>query len=88
MSGIIRVGFPWASLLGFLRLVTNPRVSERPEAMAAAWKQVSAWLDCETAWVPQPTERHAELLAELLALPGVRENLVPDARRRWPSNTG
>ena len=74
-----RVGFPWASLLGFLRLVTNPRVFERPDSMAAAWKQVSEWLDCETARVPQPTERHAELLGELLALPGVHGNLVPDA---------
>jgi len=29
--------------------------------------------------VPQPTERHANLLNELLALPGVHGNLVPDA---------
>ncbi len=79
LSGVPRVGFPWASLLGFLRLVTNPRVFERPEPMTAAWEQVSAWLGCETAWVPEPTERHAELLGELLALPGVHGNLVPDA---------
>jgi hypothetical protein len=30
-------------------------------------------------WVPQPTERHADVLGELLALPSVRGNLVPDA---------
>src|SRR5664280_1531102 len=41
--------------------------------------QVRAWLACETAWIPQPTERHADLLNELLALPGVHGNLVPDA---------
>jgi len=34
---------------------------------------------CETAWIPQPTERHADLLDEILALPGVHANLVPDA---------
>jgi uncharacterized protein len=79
LSGVPRVGLPWVSLLAFLRLVTNPRMFERPESMAAAWNQVTAWLACETAWVPQPTERHAELLGELLALPGVRGNLVPDA---------
>jgi predicted nucleic acid-binding protein len=43
------------------------------------WVSLRAWLACETAWIPQPTERHADLLDELLALPGVHANLVPDA---------
>jgi uncharacterized protein len=73
------VGLPWASVLAFLRLVTNPRVFERPEPMRDAWQQVRTWLSSETAWVPQPTERHAELLGEFLAEPGVHGNLVPDA---------
>ena len=47
--------------------------------MADAWHQVRAWIACETAWIPQPTERHADLLNELFALPGVHANLVPDA---------
>ena len=38
-----------------------------------------AWLASESAWVPQPTERHGDLLGEFLALPGVHGNLVPDA---------
>jgi len=79
LNGPAPVGLPWASLLAFLRLVTNPRVFEHPEPMTDAWCQVLAWLGCETAWIPQPTERHAEVLGELLALPGVRGNLVPDA---------
>ena len=69
--GSAHVGLPWVSLLAFLRLVTNPRVFERPEPMADARHQVRAWIACETAWIPQPTERHADLLNELLALPGV-----------------
>ena len=73
------VGLPWASVLAFLRLVTNPRVFERPEPMRDAWQQVGTWFSSETAWVPQPTERHAELLGEFLAAPGVHGNLVPDA---------
>lgn len=79
LSGAPRVGLPWASLLAFLRLVTNPRVFERPEPIGDAWRQVLAWLDCETAWIPQPTERHAGLLGNLLADPGVHANLIPDA---------
>jgi hypothetical protein len=79
MNGAAPVGLPWASLLAFLRLVTNARVFERPEPIADAWRQVLAWLDCETAWIPQPTPRHAALLGELLATSGVHANLVPDA---------
>jgi toxin-antitoxin system PIN domain toxin len=73
------VGLPWVSLLAFLRLVTNPRVFEYPERIGDAWQQVCTWLTCETAWVPQPTERHANILGKFLALPGVHGNLVPDA---------
>lgn len=79
LSGPAPVGLPWPSLLAFLRLVTNPRVFEQPEPVAHAWRQVKAWLDCGPAWIPQPGERHAELLSELLALPGVHANLIPDA---------
>jgi predicted nucleic acid-binding protein len=54
-------------------------VFEHPEPMGDAWQQVRTWLTAETAWVPQPTERHADLLSEFLTLPGVYGNLVPDA---------
>jgi uncharacterized protein len=79
ISGSSRVGLPWAGLLGFLRLTTNPRIMERPLQMAAAWRQVTAWLAYETVWTPIPTERHADILATLLSEPGVHGNLVPDA---------
>ncbi len=79
LTGSVAVGLPWVTLLGFLRLVTNSRVVARPFTMPVAWQQVSAWLACEPAWIPQPTERHAGVLAELLALPGVQGNLVTDA---------
>jgi uncharacterized protein len=73
------VGLPWPSLLGFLRLVTNPRVFQEPAAMGDAWRQVRAWLGVEVAWIPQPTERHGEVLGALLAATGAQGNLVPDA---------
>jgi uncharacterized protein len=79
LNGAAPVGLSWASLLAFLRLVTNPRVFERPEPITDAWRQVLAWLNRETVWIPQPAERHAELLGQLLAIPGVQANLVPDA---------
>jgi uncharacterized protein len=79
INGSSRVGLPWASLLGFLRLTTNPRIIERPLPMATAWGQVTAWLAYGTVWIPVPTERHADILARLLAQPGMHGNLVPDA---------
>jgi toxin-antitoxin system PIN domain toxin len=79
LIGPVPVGMPWVTLLGFLRLATSARVLPRPMAMSLAWEQVSAWLACEPAWIPQPTARHADVLAELLALPGMQGNLVTDA---------
>jgi toxin-antitoxin system PIN domain toxin len=80
LTDAARVGLPWASLVAFLRLVTNPRVFEHPEPAADAWGQVLAWLDCGNTWIPQPTERHRDVLGPLLAaVPGVQGNLVPDA---------
>lgn len=79
LNGTAPVGLPWTSLLAFLRLTTNRRVFERPEPISEAWRQVLAWLAAERVWIPQPTERHREILGELLAGPGVHANLVQDA---------
>lgn len=79
LNGVAPVGLPWTSLLAFLRLTTNPRVFERPEPVSEAWRQVLSWLAAERTWIPQPTERHREILGELLAAPGVHANLVQDA---------
>ena len=79
LGGLNRVGLPWAALLGFLRLATNRRVVEKPLRMAETWEQVRLWLSVDTVWVPQPTERHDEVLGRLLSLPGVHADLAPDA---------
>ncbi len=79
LNALAPVGLPWMSLVAFLRLVTNPRVFERPEPIGDAWQQVRHWLASSSAWIPEPTERHADLLGQFLASPGIRGNLVPDA---------
>ncbi len=79
LNGAAPVGLPWASLLGFLRVTTNPRVFERPATVADAWRQVLAWLGCDCVWIPDPDDRHREILGALLQAPGVHANLVPDA---------
>jgi uncharacterized protein len=78
LSGQDRVGLPWASLLGFVRIVSNPRIAVNPPSIVQAWAQVDAWLDAPPVWVPTPGERHREVLASLI--PTVTSfNLVPDA---------
>ncbi len=62
-----------------MRIVTNPRVFDRPEPVDSAWHQVTAWLGAAVAWIPAPTPRHAAVLGRLLDAPGVRADLVPDA---------
>ena len=73
------VGLPWESLMGFLRVVTNPRALTRPLSIANAWNQVVAWLDRRCVGIPAPTERHPEILGGLIAATGARGNLVHDA---------
>jgi toxin-antitoxin system PIN domain toxin len=45
LNGTAPVGLPWPSLLAFVRLVSNPRIFERPDTVAGAWQQVEEWLD-------------------------------------------
>ncbi len=80
INGSAQVGMPWPSLLAFVRIVSNPRIFERPEHTVHAWNQVLAWLRCDTVWIPQPTERHASILGHLIAIDGVVDaNMIPDA---------
>jgi len=40
---------------------------------------VEEWLDCPPVWIPQPTERHREVLGSLLENQVGKANLVPDS---------
>ena len=73
------VGFPWPTLLAFVRLVSNPRIFERPRSVAQAWQQAQSWLSCDGAWIPDPSTRHRSVLNTLLTAQGMRAALVPDA---------
>ena len=79
LSEPARVGLPWESLLGFLRLVTNPRIYERPQTVARAWQQVEDWLGCESVWIPQAGDDHRAILGRLLENLGGGAKLIPDA---------
>jgi uncharacterized protein len=44
LKEVSRVGLPWASLLAFVRLVSNPKIFKNPVSVPVAWKQVETWL--------------------------------------------
>ena len=79
LSGPIRVGLPWPSLLAFVRLATNPLVVRRPATSQQAWRQAREWLSAEQAWVPIPTDRHTDIVGSFLETPWMTSRLVPDA---------
>ena len=71
------VGMPWHTLIGFVRLATQPAL-QSPLTMDTALLFVEEWLEWDTVWTPQPTPDHCSILANLLRRTP-RTHLVPDA---------
>jgi toxin-antitoxin system PIN domain toxin len=80
LNGVRRVAFPWLSLAAFLRISTHPRASDQPLSPADAWQHVEEWLSCDTAWIPNPTDHHTQVLGRLVTKYELRGNLVTDAQ--------
>jgi toxin-antitoxin system PIN domain toxin len=80
LNGERRVGIAWESILGFLRLATNPRVASPPLDPAEAWRIVASWLDQPVVWNPGPTEAHGQVLGDLIGRYRLTGKLVPDAQ--------
>lgn len=79
LNGAARVGLPWPSLLAFVRLASNPLVVRQAVTPGAAWRQVEEWLTCESAWIPQPGARHAEIVGTFFRHAWMTSRLVSDA---------
>jgi toxin-antitoxin system PIN domain toxin len=62
-----------------VRLATNPLVVQQPATIRAACSQVREWISVDIAWVPSPTDRHAELIGEFCQHGWMTSRLVPDA---------
>lgn len=73
-----RVGFPWPTLLAFVRLLGNPRITRRPIPLEQTWSRVRQWLSRPNVWVPLPTDRHETVMSALLVGES-RVDLVNDA---------
>lgn len=80
LNGDTRVGLPWASLGGFLRIATNPRAFPDPLRIDEAWQQVEEWLDAPRAWLAQPTPRYRHVLGRLLTAHQLHGPVITDVQ--------
>lgn len=65
--------------MAFQRTITHPRAFAKPLGPREAWSYVTDWLDADQAWIPDPGDRHAEILSRLIIDGELRGNLVTDA---------
>jgi len=73
------VRLPWATVLAFLRIMTNPRVFRRPLSLDEATTIVDDWLAQPNVWLLDPTERHWTILRAQLLSGQASGPLVTDA---------
>lgn len=79
LSGERPVGLPWASILGFIRIMTHPGIQERPMRVADCVRRVRAWIEAPGVNILTPGEQHAEILFQFLTQLGSAGNLTTDA---------
>jgi uncharacterized protein len=70
----------WPICYEFLRLCTHPKVLPKPWSLDGAWRFLETLLVSSGADVLLPTDRHLELLNELVSqIPYLRGNILHDA---------
>jgi len=79
LNGPRRVGFPWHSLVAFVRISTHERASAHPLTPGHAADFIEDWLEPEIAWIPREGAGHARILADLITRYQLRGNIVSDA---------
>jgi toxin-antitoxin system PIN domain toxin len=73
------VGLAWVSVLGFVRVVTNPRIFRVPLLMDRAVAVVEEWFQQQAVEVILPTPRHWTTLREMLRTAKASGSLTTDA---------
>lgn len=74
-----RVGLPWVTCMGFVRLMTHRAVLISPMAPSDAIRHVRSWHARANTTVVDPGPRHLDLLEQLLRQSGSGGNLTTNA---------
>ena len=75
-----KVAFPWETIAGFVRVVTNERFMKPALTVSEAWGAVETWLSAPAAWIPVPTPRHIEYFRKFMRMKDIGSKLVADAQ--------
>ncbi|MGH9272364.1 MAG: type II toxin-antitoxin system VapC family toxin [Ilumatobacteraceae bacterium] len=68
-----------ATVAGFVRIVTHPRIFEQPTATTVAFEFLDALAASPSCRWLEPADRWSTIFADLCRKVGARGNLVPDA---------
>ena len=79
LSGPEPVCLTWLGILAFLRIATHPTALRKPMTVIHCASLVSEWLQQPVVRVLWPTERHWEVLKELLVEAQAKGPLAMDA---------
>lgn len=79
LRGIETIGFSWLTIVGFLRIATNPGVYEQPLTLDEAVDQTQRWLQAGPSRLLRPAPDHLEIVRRILEPLGTAGNLVSDA---------
>jgi toxin-antitoxin system PIN domain toxin len=79
LAGPEGVALAWTVILGFVRISTNPKISDRPMGVNSAMERVKEWLDLPHIQVVHPGEQHFNSWSSLLRKIGTAGNLTSDA---------
>jgi toxin-antitoxin system PIN domain toxin len=79
LNGTRMIGLSWVVILGFIRLLTNPRIYQNPYPPSEILAIVGSWLQHPHIRIIHPSEHHFALLSKLIEQIGVAGNLTTDA---------
>ena len=74
------VGLPWIVMSGFIRLMTHPRILEKPMPTTDATACVRSWLDQASVITLEPGTRFPNIFFNFLEDLGSAGNLTTDAQ--------
>lgn len=79
VNGVETIGVPWAVSLGFVRLMSNPRVLTSPMPASTALDHVRSWFQYAHVQPIDPGADHLSQVQRNLDAAGGGAQLVPDA---------
>lgn len=79
LAGSEGVGLAWVTILGFIRIMTHPRMLNAPLHVKEVTRRLDSWLEQPHVHIPQPSDKHFSRLQSLLNELGTAGNLTTDA---------